>query len=115
MRREFLKTLTNRCPHLEYRDVVLPVDLVGRGVEPIALLHVLVEDAATLHVAQAELAQVQLGESDGEPEEAHVKIGSSSITCTSNQTLNVGVVIFRFYHLRNEMNQNETVCLVLGH
>lgn len=61
-----MKTLTNRCPYLEYRDIVLPVDLVGGGVEPIALLHVLVEDAATLHVAQAELAQVQLGESDGE-------------------------------------------------
>lgn len=46
--------------HLEHRDVVLPVDLVGGRVEPAALLHVLVEDAAALHVAQAELAEVEL-------------------------------------------------------
>jgi len=48
-------------PHLVNRDIFLPVDLVSRGVEPVALLHVLVEDAATLHVAQAELTQVELG------------------------------------------------------
>lgn len=48
-----------QLPHLEYRDVVLPVDLIGRRVEPVALLHVLVEDAATFHVAQAELTQVE--------------------------------------------------------
>lgn len=32
-------------------------------MEPAALLHVLVEDAAALHVAQAELTQVELGKS----------------------------------------------------
>lgn len=32
-------------------------------MKPVALFHVLVEDAATLHVAQAELAQVELGKS----------------------------------------------------
>lgn len=50
-------------PHLEHRDVILPVDLVGRRVKPRALAHVLVQDAATLHVAQTELAQVQLRKS----------------------------------------------------
>lgn len=30
-------------------------------MEPVALLHVLVEDAAALHVAKAELTQVELG------------------------------------------------------
>lgn len=54
--------------HLEHRDVVLPVDLVGGRVEPAALLHVLVEDAATLHVAEAELAQVELRQSGGRKE-----------------------------------------------
>ena len=52
---------TEQWTHLKYRDVILPVDLVGRRMEPVALLHVLVEYAATLHVAQAELAQVELG------------------------------------------------------
>lgn len=42
-------------PHLEHRDVVLSVDLVGGRVKPRALAHVLVQDAAALHVAQAEL------------------------------------------------------------
>lgn len=51
--------------HLEHRDVVLSVDLVGGRVEPAALLHVLVEDAAALHVAEAELAQVELRQSGG--------------------------------------------------
>ena len=49
-------------PHLKDGDVVLPVDLVGGRVEPAALPHVLVENAAALHVAQAELTQVQLRE-----------------------------------------------------
>lgn len=42
-------------PYFKYRNVILPVNLIGWRVEPVALLHVLVEDAATLHVAQAEL------------------------------------------------------------
>lgn len=46
--------------HLIHGDVVLPVDLVGRRVEPLALLHVLVENAAALHVTQAKLTQVEL-------------------------------------------------------
>lgn len=50
----------SKVPYLKYRHIILPVDLIGRGVEPVALLHVLVEDAATLHVAQAELTQVKL-------------------------------------------------------
>lgn len=49
-------------PHLEHGHVVLPVDLVGRRVEPVALLHVLVENAAALHVAQTELTEVELRE-----------------------------------------------------
>lgn len=49
-------------PHLEHGHVVLPVDLVGRWVEPVALLHVLVENAAALHVAQTELTEVELRE-----------------------------------------------------
>lgn len=47
--------------YLKHRDIVLPVDFVGGWVEPAALLHVLVEDAATLHVAEAKLTQVELG------------------------------------------------------
>lgn len=50
-------------PHLKHRDVILPVDLVGWGMEPATLAHVLVQDAAALHVTQAELAQVQFGQS----------------------------------------------------
>lgn len=57
--------LPGPATHLEHRDVVLPVDLVGGRVEPAALLHVLVEDAAALHVAEAELAQVELRQSGG--------------------------------------------------
>lgn len=53
-------------PHLEHGDFVLPVDLVGRRVKPRALAHVLIQDAAALHVAQAELAQVQLRKSGRE-------------------------------------------------
>lgn len=49
-------------PHLEHGHVVLPVDLVGRRVEPAALSHVLVENAAALHVAQTELTEVELRE-----------------------------------------------------
>ena len=49
-------------PHLKDGHVVLPVDLVGGRVEPAALPHVLVENAAALHVAQAELTQVELRE-----------------------------------------------------
>lgn len=57
--------LAGTAAHLEHRDVILPVDLVGRRVKPATLLHVLVEDAAALHVAEAELAQVELGQSGG--------------------------------------------------
>ena len=53
-------------PHLKHRDVILPVDLIGWGVEPATLAHVLVQDAAALHVAQAKLTQVQLGQSEME-------------------------------------------------
>lgn len=49
-------------PHLEHGHVVLPVDLVGRRVKPVALSHVLVENAAALHVAQTELTEVELRE-----------------------------------------------------
>lgn len=52
--------------HLKHRDVVLPVDLVGWRVEPGALPHVLEEDAATLHITQAELTQVELRQSGTE-------------------------------------------------
>ncbi len=49
-------------PHLEHGHVVLPVDLVGRRVKPVAFSHVLVENAAALHVAQTELTEVELRE-----------------------------------------------------
>lgn len=65
--------------HLEHRDVVLPVDLVGGRVEPAALLHVLVEDAAALHVAEAELAQVELRQPGGRPQQEGVKRSSVAI------------------------------------
>lgn len=47
----FLSGVEISSPHLEHRHVVLPVDLVGRRVEPAALSHVLVENASALHVA----------------------------------------------------------------
>lgn len=49
-------------PHLKNGHVVLPVDLVGRWVKPVALAHVLVENATALHVAQTELTEVEFRE-----------------------------------------------------
>lgn len=46
--------------HLKDGHFVLPVDLVGRRVEPVALSHVLVQNATALHVAQTELTEVEL-------------------------------------------------------
>lgn len=47
----FLSGVEISFPHLEHGHVVLPVDFVGRRVEPAALSHVLVENAAAFHVA----------------------------------------------------------------
>lgn len=52
-----------QAAHLKHRNIVFPVDLVGRRVKPAALLHVLVEDAAALHVTEAKLTQVELWKS----------------------------------------------------
>lgn len=67
-------------PHLEHRDVVLPVDLVGGRVKPRALAHVLVQDAAALHVAQAELTQVQLRKSGRRSAHTHTHTCTLAIT-----------------------------------
>lgn len=52
-----------QAAHLKHRNLVLAVDLVGRRVKPAALLHVLVEDAAALHVTETKLTQVELWKS----------------------------------------------------
>lgn len=64
----------HQVPHLKHRNFLFPVDLVSRRVKPAALLHVLVEDTAALHVTETELTQVELWKSGEEgPKESETR------------------------------------------
>ena len=54
--------LAGHAVHLEDGEVLVAIDFVGRRMKPVALGPVALQDSPALHVLEAELAEVELGE-----------------------------------------------------